>query len=193
MGRPIDIWKGESDMKYQIIGRNVTITKAMENAVLKKMSRIERYFDGSDEVKCTATISTGHHDQTIEIAIVTTNMNLRAKVTNNDVYAALDLAIDKLEGQMRKMKTLVDRNKKKSLTENIRMDLLKEEDVPSAEEIVKRKKLDLTPMDLDEALTRMEALDHSFFIYLDSATGKINVLYVRQDEGYGVIEINEEE
>lgn len=120
-------------------------------------------------------------------------MNLRAKVTNNDVYAALDLAIDKLEGQMRKMKTLVDRNKKKSLTENIRMDLLKEEDVPSAEEIVKRKKLDLTPMDLDEALTRMEALDHSFFIYLDSATGKINVLYVRQDEGYGVIEINEEE
>ena len=167
-------------MKYQIIGRNVTITKAMENAVLKKMSRIERYFDGSDEVKCTATISTGHHDQTIEIAIVTTNMNL-------------DLAIDKLEGQMRKMKTLVDRNKKKSLTENIRMDLLKEEDVPSAEEIVKRKKLDLTPMDLDEALTRMEALDHSFFIYLDSATGKINVLYVRQDEGYGVIEINEEE
>ena len=171
-------------MKYQIIGRNVTITKAMENAVLKKMSRIERYFDGSDEVKCTATISTGHHDQTIEIAIVTTNMNLRAKVTNNDVYAALDLAIDKLEGQMRKMKTLA---------ENIRMDLLKEEDVPSAEEIVKRKKLDLTPMDLDEALTRMEALDHSFFIYLDSATGKINVLYVRQDEGYGVIEINEEE
>ena len=105
----------------------------------------------------------------------------------------MDLAIDKLEGQMRKMKTLVDRNKKKSLTENIRMDLLKEEDVPSAEEIVKRKKLDLTPMDLDEALTRMEALDHSFFIYLDSATGKINVLYVRQDEGYGVIEINEEE
>ena len=180
-------------MKYQIIGRNVTITKAMENAVLKKMSRIERYFDGSDEVKCTATISTGHHDQTIEIAIVTTNMNLRAKVTNNDVYAALDLAIDKLEGQMRKMKTLVDRNKKKSLTENIRTDLPKEEDVPSAEEIVKRKKLDLTPMDLDEALTRMEALDHSFFIYLDSATGKINVLYVRQDEGYGVIEINEEE
>lgn len=178
-------------MKYQIIGRNVTVTDAMENAVLKKMKRIERYFDETADVKCTTTISTAHHDQTIEIAIVTKNINLRAKVTDEDLYAALDLAIDKLEGQMRKMKTLVDRSKKRALVDNIRMEMLSDEveKVPSAEEIVRRKKLDLTPMDLDEALTRMEALDHSFFIYLDSSTGLVNVLYVRDDEGYGVIEI----
>lgn len=179
-------------MKYQIIGKNVTITQAMENAVMKKMQRMERYFDELADVRCVATISTAHRDQTIEISIVTKNMNLRAKVTNEDVYAALDLAIDKLEGQMRKMKTQVDRSKKRALAENIRMEMIKaeEETVPDAEEIVKRKKLDLTPMDLDEALTRMEALDHSFFIYLDSETGHINVLYHRDDEGYGVIEIN---
>lgn len=180
-------------MKYQIIGRNVTVTEAMKGAIEKKLGRMERYFEEEADVRCTATVSTAHHDQTIEIAITTTNINLRAKVTADDLYAALDLAIDKLEGQMRKMKTLVDRSKKRALTENIRLELLNEDAlVPSAEEIVKRKKLDLTPMDLDEALTRMEALDHSFFIYLDSATGLINVLYQRDEGDYGVIEVTQE-
>ena len=68
------------------------------------------------------------------------------------------------------------------------------ENIPDFEnldvEIVRHKKLSLAPMDLDEALARMDALGHSFFIYLDSSTGLVNVLYERKDHGYGLIEID---
>lgn len=179
-------------MKYQIVGKNVQVTKAMEDAIHKKMQRIERYFEDSDNIKCVATVSTARLDQTIEISIATKSLTLRAKVTNPDLYAALDLCIDRLEGQMRKMKTQLDRSKKNSLGENIRLEMLKGLDgEESLGEIVRRKSLSLTPMDLDEAMTRMEALDHSFFVYLDSNTGLTNILYSRQDGGYGVIELAE--
>ena len=91
---------------------------------------------------------------------------------------------------MRKVKTQLDRSKKPSLGENIRLEMLQNIDATDTE-IVRRKKLSLTPMDLDEALTRMDALGHSFFIYLDSTTGLVNVLYLREDGGYGCIEIKE--
>lgn len=179
-------------MKYQIVGKNVQVTESMEEAIHKKMQRIERYFDDSVDVRCVATISTAHLDQTIEVSILTKNISLRAKVSDTDLYAALDICIDRLEGQMRKMKTQLDRSKKKSLGENIRFEMLKElADEDYNDSIVRRKKLNLTPMDLDEALTRMDALDHSFFIYLDSTTGLVNVLYAREDGGYGVIEVAE--
>lgn len=177
-------------MKYQIVGKNVAITAAMEEAIHKKMARIERYFDETKEVKCVATVSTAHLNQTIEISISTTHLDLRAKVTKSDFYEALDKAVDRLEDQMRKVKTQLDRSKKPSLGENIRLEMLQNTDATDTE-IVRRKKLSLTPMDLDEALTRMDALGHSFFIYLDSTTGLVNVLYLREDGGYGCIEIKE--
>lgn len=179
-------------MKYQIVGKNVAVTKAMEEAFYKKMLRIERYFKEGTDAKCTATISTTRSDQTIEISISTKALDLRAKVTQEDFYAALDLCIDRLEGQMRKVKTQLDRSKRNSLGENIRLEMLKaysEDEID--DNIVRRKRLSLTPMDADEALTRMDALGHSFFIYLDSQTGLVNVLYTREDGGYGCIEIDE--
>ncbi len=179
-------------MKYQIVGRNVKVTKAMEDAIYKKMSRMERYFKDDEDIKCVATICTTRLDQTIEIAINTSNLDLRAKYSGRDFYEALDLCVDRLEGQMRKVKTQLDRTKKKSLGDNILLEMLKEVDDNDYDgSIVRRKKLKLTPMDEDEALTRMDALGHSFFVYLDSQTGLVNVLYAREDSGYGVIEIDE--
>ena len=116
---------------------------------------------------------------------------MRVKVKDTDMYAALDHAIDRLEGQMRKVKTQITNKKKhRNLVKNINFDYLDdyEDELP---DIVKRKTLTLVPMDVDEAITRMEALNHQFFIYLDSETGLTNVLYERNDGTFGVIEINE--
>lgn len=113
---------------------------------------------------------------------------LRAKTINEDFYNAVDILVEKLEGQMRKVKTQLKKSsKQKSLSENIRLEQIEEEN--NAQEIVKRKKLSLTPMDVDEALARMDALGHKFFIYLDSESGKVNVLYERDDGSYGDIEV----
>jgi len=179
-------------MRYQIVGRGIDVSPAMKDQAIKKLHRMEKYFDDGDNVRCSVTFSVCHLDQTVEISIGAKNVNLRAKVKTKDAYESIDLCIDKLEGQMRKMKTQLERYKKKnSLSEDMRMELVAAD--PNVDEdidkIVKRKKLVLAPMDADEALTRMDALDHTFFIYRDSTSGKECVLYRREEGDYGVIEI----
>jgi putative sigma-54 modulation protein len=177
-------------MDYQIIGRGIQVTPAMKTQTIKKVSRMERYFEDGSAVRCFVTFSVGHLDQTVEINIHAKDVNLRAKVKASDAYEALDLAIDKLEGQMRKLKTqVVNMQKKNSLAEDMNLDMLQAEPEEDIEKIVKKKVLVLTPMDTEEAIARMEALDHTFFIYLDSETQKECVLYKREEGDYGVIEI----
>jgi len=180
-------------MRYQIIGHGIDVSPAMKKQAIKKLQRMEKYFDENADVKCNITFSVGHHDQTVEISINSKTENLRAKVKAVDSYSALDLVIDKLEGQMRKMKTrLLNTHKKNSLGEDMRLDLIETiGEVEPLDRVVKRKILNLIPMDIDEALARMEALGHDFFIYLDSETAKKCVLYKRTAGGYGVIEVVE--
>ena len=174
-------------MKYQIIGKNITVTEGISAAVQKKLSRMERYFKDED-IDCRVVVSSHGETAKIEITIFLQNFPLRAEVEHQDLYAALDLAIDKLEGQMRKVKTRMDRsNGKMSLGEAFAMDIEPEE--PKEEDIVVRaKSYYLSPMTIDEAITRMEALGHDFFVYLDKEDDLISVVYIRRDGGYGVIQ-----
>jgi len=174
-------------MKYQIIGKNITVTEGISAAVQKKLSRMERYFK-DDDIDCRVVVSSHGETAKIEITIFLQNFPLRAEVEHQDLYAALDLAIDKLEGQMRKVKTRMDRsNGKMSLGESFAMDLEPEE--PKEEDVVVRaKSYYLHPMTIDEAITRMEALGHDFFVYLDKEDDLISVVYIRRDGGYGVIQ-----
>ena len=104
-----------------------------------------------------------------------------------DMYAAIDLVSDKLERQIRKNKTRLNRNVKDNIKEfNFDFDI-KEEEEPK-EKIVKRKDIEMKPMDEEEAILEMELLGHSFFVYKDMDTNKICVLYKRKDGDYGLIE-----
>ena len=99
-------------MKYQIIGKNIEVTEGISSAVKKKMSRMDKYFLINDEVECRAVCSTHVGVQKVEITIFT-QMPIRAEVVDSDLYAAIDLAIDKLKGQIRKLKTRMNRSKDK--------------------------------------------------------------------------------
>ncbi len=177
-------------MKYQIIGKNIKITDGISSAVKKKLGKMEKYFLINDDVECRVVCSAHERDQKIEITIFLPQMPMRAEVKNEDLYAALDLAIDKLEGQMRKIKTRMDRsNGKMGLGEAIDFDLLAEEAEPEEKDVVVRaKSYYLQGMKIDEAITRMEALGHDFFLYLDEEDDRISVVYNRRDGGYGVIQ-----
>ena len=177
-------------MKYQIIGKNIKITEGISAAVKKKLGKMEKYFLINDEVECRVVCSAHERDQKIEITIFLPQMPLRAEVKNEDLYAALDLAIDKLEGQMRKVKTRMDRsNNRMGLAESIDFERLAEEEPKQEKDVVVRaKSYYLQSMKIDEAITRMEALGHDFFLYLDEEDDRISVVYNRRDGGFGVIQ-----
>ena len=92
-------------MKYQIIGKNIEVTEGISAAIQKKLSRMDKYFLIDENVSCRAVVSAHTGIQKVEITIFMPHLTLRAEVENPDLYAAIALAIDKLEGQMRKIKT----------------------------------------------------------------------------------------
>ena len=179
-------------MKYQIVGKNIVVTDTIRDAVIKKLSRMDKYFVIDDTVDCRVLLSSYSDFKKVEVTIFTKHMTFRAEEKNSDIYNALDEVIDKLESQMRKLKTQMSRRNKTKTSlgeaiafENFEADkeLFEEED-----NVVRIKSIFLEPMELDEAIIRMEALDHAFFLYLDKEDGLISLLYHRNDGGYGIIQ-----
>lgn len=179
-------------MKYQIIGKNIEVTEGIRSAIEKKLSRMDKYFLINNDVTCRVVVRSYKVGSKIEVTIFTPQMDLRAEVADPDLYAGVDKAIDKLEDQMRRVKTRMDRSRGGKLSlgkafalENVEpLDDVNEDD----DTVVRTKSIYLEPMSLDEAITRMEAIDHPFFIYLDEEDDRISVCYTREDGGYGVIQ-----
>ena len=177
-------------MKYQIIGKNIQITEGISAAIQKKMSKMDKYFLIDENVECRAVCSAHTGVQKVEVTIFLPRIKLRTEVENEDLYAAIDEAIDRLERQMRKLKTRMDRsNSKQSLGRAIDFENIVTEEKDEGEDVIVRtKSYYLEPMTIEEAVTRMEALGHNFFLYLDEEDDRISVCYVRNDGGYGVIQ-----
>lgn len=180
-------------MKFVYVSKEVSVTEPMKDMVEKKLGKFDHYFSSKGELLITITLSVlPNRNLAVEISMTKQSIALRAKVISTDFYVAVDMLVDKLEGQLRKVKAQAKKSAKKPAAlkafKNIDFEQIDDEDM-KVSEIVKRKTLDLAPMDVEEALCRMDALGHNFFIYLDSSTDLVNVLYTRDDGSYGVIEI----
>lgn len=172
-------------MKIQIYGKNISITQGMQEKVENKLKFLDKYFIIDENLQANVVVKVHSNDVRVEITIPTKLAVLRAEVTHEDFYAAVDLAIDKLEDQIRRQKTRLEKKHKDKLALSFLDDQMKdEEDV-----YVKTKSISITEMDLDEAIMRMEMLGHDFFIYKDEESHEINVVYARHDGGYGCIEV----
>lgn len=180
-------------MKYQIIGKNIEVTDGISSSIQKKLSRMNKYFDSTENVDCRAVVRSyknGAKGAKVEITIFTKDTIFRAEVKNEDLYAAVDLAIDKLEGQMRKLKTKLQKRREREgigraiLYEEIHGEAEKEE----AAEVIKTKTYNLKPITVDDAILEMESIGHDFYLYLDTDDEKVSVVYKRKDGGYGLIQ-----
>jgi len=171
-------------MKYTIRGQKLEVTDAIRDYAISKIDKMEKYFENPDEVSVKVVFSIRGREQKVEITINSINFDLRSEVSHIDMYAAIDFAVDKLEQQMRKFKSKL---MSKERVEIVYDDIIDDDDL---EEVVKRKKVYLKPMDEEEAIMQMELLGHTFFVFKDIKTEKVNVLYKRLDGAYGVIETN---
>ena len=172
-------------MNYVVRGEKIEVTDSLRDYVINKLDRMVKYFEEPDKVNVKVLFSVRGREQKVEITINNKKFDLRAEVSHSDLYAAIDLAIDKLESQMRKYKS--------KLMSKSRIEIVYDDEIIDDEpltDVVKRKKVYLKPMDEEEAILQMEFLGHTFFIYRDINSEKVNVLYKRYDGTYGVIETN---
>lgn len=174
-------------MKITLRGKNIEITEAIEEKVSEKLSKLDKYFIISENVEAKVLVRTYPYGQKIEVTIPTEYVLLRAEVVDQDLYNAIDLVIDKLEGQIRKYKTRLNR---KSKDNKLAFNLASIEPLEEEEEdvLVKTKTITPKPMDMEEAIMQMELIGHSFFVYRDTETDAISIVYRRNDGDYGLIE-----
>ena len=176
-------------MKFNIRGDKLEITDAIGSYVESKLSKLNKYFK-DDDLLANVLLRVRGNSQIIEVTIPTDKFILRSEEEDKDLYAAIDLVTDKLERQIRKNKTRLNKqnidNKYKEF--NFDYEIHEDEDTSENELIVKRKKLEMKPMDEEEAILEMNLLGHEFFVYKDMNTDNINVLYKRKDGNYGLIE-----
>ena len=176
-------------MKVQVRGKNgFEVTDAIETYAEDKLGKVERYFREELDAFVVCKIYKDHHK--VEVTIPTKFYTMRAEVSDDDMYAAIDLAIDKLESQIRKNKTKITRSLQKKegvsdlFADSLDLEALERELIAP----VKVKSIKLDDMSIDEAITAMEMLGHDFFIFRDESTSKTSIAYLRNDGKYGVIE-----
>lgn len=174
-------------MKVEVVGKNgFSPSEANKEYAVKKLSKLKDMLPDYEIVTARVVCKVYKTYHKVEVTIPSKNIILRAEVTEADLYAAIDGAIDKLMKQVRRYN---DKVKDKLGKPGIKNATVVEEEALAEEPKISREKhLDLEPMTVEEALDQMELLGHDFFVYLDKETRKTNVIYLRADGDYAILE-----
>lgn len=172
-------------MNLVISGKNLDITEGLCSAVEEKIGKLERYFTDTTEVH--VTLSTEKNRQKIEITIPMKGSIIRAEEVSSDMYVSIDLVEEVIERQLRKYKNkLID---KEQNAVHLNQEFIDEEVYEEEEiKIIRSKRFAMKPMDPEEACVQMELLGHNFFVFRNSETEEVNVVYKRKGNTYGLIE-----
>ena len=173
-------------MKFIYTGRGLEVSDSLKARVEKKLGKMERYFNREAEATIRFTQQKGARN-IVEITMSVGGLILRAEECSNDMYLSIDRAVDKLESQLRRYRTKVDKHLRDARTEEL--------EVPAPEvyeeanyDVVRVKKFAVKPMAVEDAITQMELLGHDFFLFLNEETEIMSVLYRRNDGSYGLLQ-----
>lgn len=172
-------------MRYVITGRNIDVTEGLRNAVQEKIGKLEKYFTVDTEV--LVTLSVEKERQKIEVTIPVKGNIIRSEQVSSDMYVSIDLVEEIIERQLKKYKNkIVDKQQARDSFSPEYIDKDYEED--DSIKIIRTKRFGIKPMDPEEACVQMELLGHNFYVFSNSETDEVNVVYKRKGNTYGLIE-----
>lgn len=174
-------------MIYNIHGSKVKITPAIKNYIEEKMGKLDKYFENPTEITASVVARIRGLEQIVEVTIPIKGLVIRNEEANKDLYAAIDLVIDKLERQIRKNKTRLKKKIKNVDYGFVDFEVSKDED--DENKIVKRKVIENKPMSEEEAILQMNLLGHEFFAFENIDTHSTSIIYKRKDGNYGILDI----
>ncbi len=174
-------------MKHKINGKNIEVTAALENAVIEKLVKLDKYFNDNVEAQVTLIVEKLIH--VIEITIPFNGSVLRAEVEGKNMYNIIDDAVAVIEKQVNKFKNKLRSKHRNNHAPSFTPAFMHQSDeAEDAIKIDRIKKFAIKPMDAEEAVMQMELVGHNFFVYLDAQTEEVNVVYKRRNGTYGLIE-----
>ena len=146
------------------------------------MTKLDRFFN--QDVSANIVVTNEGDRETVEVSIHDQSMVFRSEKTTNDRYDSLDQVVDMLFKQIVKHRGKLTRR----MRDNAFDDITDDQDSLEDYKIIKKKSINVRPMDIEEAVMRMNLVGHEFFMFLNSETDEMNVVYRRKDGGYGLLE-----
>ncbi len=170
-------------MKIRIITKKFTLTDDVRLWIEKKLAKFDKFF--SEDTEATVALSSTKLGERIELTIFRNGSIFRSEISDKDYKCALDTAMENIERQIRKNRTRLEKKL------HVKKDVFAEQEIMETEDafsVVKVKKFEMHPMSVEEAILQMNLLQHSFFMFLNSESGRYNVVYKRSENDYGIIE-----
>lgn len=172
-------------MNIKITGRNIDVTDAIKDYVEKRLERLEKFEGNNTDVNVVCSVE--REDQIVEMQVNHDGDFIRIEEKNPDLYASIDLAIDKVERQMRKGKEKRnDRNKQESLKEKI-MGMFSGKEAAEVGEITKTKTYEIKPITLEDAKLKLEEKEDMFMAFVNADSNQVNIIYQRGDGTFGIV------
>lgn len=172
-------------MNIKITGRNIDVTDAIKDYVEKRLERLEKFEGNNTDVNVVCSVE--REDQIVEMQVSHDGDFIRIEEKNPDLYASIDLAIDKVERQMRKGKEKRnDRNKQESLKEKI-MGMFSGKEADEVGEITKTKTYEIKPITVEDAKLKLEEKEDMFMAFVNADNNQVNVIYQRGDGTFGIV------
>lgn len=176
-------------MKFTYVARKVNLRDNFKERCEKKLAKLSKIF--SDEAEAAVVVTVEKNRQTVEITIRDNGMVYRAESTMLEMNDALDKVVDLLSRQLRRHKTRLEKRIKASSLDDLFVESVSEDQEELMEEelsVVRKKQIAVKPISVEEAILQMEMIGHKFFMFTNSETGDINVVYTRNDGAYGLLE-----
>jgi putative sigma-54 modulation protein len=175
--------EGDGFVNIILKGRNIEVTDALREYVDKRLGKLTKYIEGLDEAQVTLLVEKDRHR--VEVTIPLNGLILRDEEETIDMYSSIDLVIEKLEKQIEKYKSRIN---KRAKNQTIRGITVKNEENLEEPRVVRTKRFAFKPMPVEEAILQMNLLGHNFFVFSNAETDEVNVVYKRKDGNYGLIE-----
>lgn len=180
-------------MQLSIVGRNIEITDAIKDYVEKRLQKLKKYFPYLIDVHVVFYTQKIH--QVAEITILANHLTVHGEERSQDLYASIDLVIDKMDAQLKKYKGRLihkhQRQQRKDEQLNLNISVYEREDIEEQKpepQIIHTQRLAIKPMSVDEAVMQMDLIGQEFLVFRNASSDGINVLYRRKDGDYGLIE-----
>ena len=175
-------------MKITIVERKIKISEELRDYAVKKVTKLDRYFH--KDTSATITFSELKGRQTAEVTVRHSGMVFRAEETTTDMFASVDGMISSIEKQIRKNKTRLEKKLREGAFDKAN-DASLSEYVEEKYDVIRRKRFDVEPMTVEEAILQMNLLGHQFFFFKNAEEDDVPaVIYKRAAGGYGLIESN---
>ncbi|MEA2108843.1 MAG: ribosome-associated translation inhibitor RaiA [Pseudomonadota bacterium] len=178
-------------MNINVVFRHMETTEALKQYAIDKVSKIKKYIDAPIEIHVTLSVEKFRH-----IAEVSFNINgfvVKGQEETEDMYAAIDMVMDKIERQVRKYKDRLKNKRGAGSAEErmqVEMNVLAVEHnlADTTPQVIRSTNFPIKPMDVDEAIMQMNLIDNEFLVFRSDSSNEVNVIYRRKDGNYGLIQ-----